>query len=193
MDLKVANWIFKTFGSNEVIQKLANILTYIGDEITIISVILMLLVFKKTRKIGIYAGITVLISFLTGHFILKPIISRERPFVINPEFLSALELSNVKMPDSNSMPSGHSLVSMSLAVAVFIHNKRFGFIAISLSVICGLTRLVLCVHFLSDVLVGFIIGILFAIGIYYLINFITKKYLKRKGFYNEKNSSSNNK
>ena len=70
---------------------------------------------------------------------------------------------------------------MTLAVSVFMFSKKYGIVAIIVSVIIGLTRMILCVHFLTDVLVGFVVGIIFAILIHYLIKFITKKYLKKQG------------
>lgn len=191
MDLQIANWIYNTFGSNQTLLKIANVLTYLGDEITIILIIASLLIFKRTRKLGFYAAIAVMLAFVCNHFALKPIIARDRPYVTNPEFINALTLSGVKIPDSNSMPSGHSLASMALAISIFMFNKKFGIVSILLSVLCGITRMILCVHYLTDVLVGFAVGALFAIGCYYLLNFIIKKYLKRKETKNENNSVSN--
>ena len=193
MDLKVANWIFDTFGSNDVLLKIASVLTYLGDEIIIISTIALLLIFKKTRKIGFYAMVAALLSFLINHFGIKMIIARERPFTVNPEFLEAANYLGRKVPTDYSMASGHSLSSMTLAVSIFMFNKKAGVGAISLSIVCGITRMLLCVHYLTDVVAGFMIGAAFAIGIHYLLNFIIKKYLEKKGAKNENNSFSNRK
>ena len=59
-------------------------------------------------------------------------------------------------------------------------DKKLGAFGISLAVICGITRMILCVHFLTDVLVGFAFGAAMAIGIHFLMNLIIKKINKRK-------------
>lgn len=191
MDLQIANWIFETFGSNKVFLKIAYVLTYIGDKWTIILILALLLAFKKTRKLGLYATVTVLITFSFNNYVLKNIIQRDRPFVENPEFLKVLELAGHGLPDSYSMPSGHSITSMCLAVSVFMFHKKIGIGAISLSVVCGITRMILCVHYFTDVLAGFLLGALFAIGIHYLMNLIIKKIKERKDIKYENNSARN--
>ena len=180
MDLKVANWIFDTFGSNKIFLKVANVLTHIGDAITIISIIALLLIFKKTRRLGFFSLVIVGISYLCNIVILKAIIARERPFVVCPDFMRAIELAGAKLPSGKSMPSGHSLATMTFAMTVFLFNKKIGIGAIVLSVVCGLTRMILCVHYLTDVLLGFALGIVFAIALYYLLKYLEKIYLKRK-------------
>ena len=191
MDLKVSNWVFETFGSNEVFLKIARFLTLIGDTFTIIAIIALLLAFNKTRKLGVYAMITVLFAALINNFVLKLIIERERPFVANSDFLKAIELSGHGVPNGYSMPSGHSISTMAFAVCVFLFNKKIGIASICLSILCGMTRIILCVHYLTDVLVGFALGIAIAILVHYLINLIIKKYLKRMENQNENNSSRN--
>ena len=180
MDLKIANWFYEVFGTSKTILKIAEIITHFGDAISIIAIVALLLIFKKTRKLGLYAMFTTLITFCFNNYFLKLIISRERPFVQMPELFSVIELIGYKIPSGYSMASGHAMVSMCLAVCIFLFNKKAGSIAIVISTIIGFTRLVLCVHFLSDVLVGFALGTIFAITIHYLIKLITKKYKEKR-------------
>lgn len=191
MDMSISNWMFETFGSNKVFLKIAYVLTYIGDKWTVIAILALLLAFKKTRKIGLYATVTVLITFSSVNYIFKFIIQRDRPFVQNPELLAVLKTAGHGIPDSFSMPSGHSATSMCLAVSILMFNRKFGIGAVALAAICGLTRIILCVHFLTDVLVGFAIGILFAVLIHLLMNKIIKNIQNKKEIKNEKNSSRN--
>ena len=181
MDLKVANWFFNTFGSNKAVLNIAKVITHFGDAVSIILIIALLLIFKKSRKIGFYSAIAVLLVFCFNNLILKLIIERERPFIQNPELISAIELVGYKKPTGFSMASGHATASMCLAISVLMFNKKAGIGAVATSVLIGLTRIVLCVHFLTDVLVGFAIGAAFSIGVHYLVRFILEKYLKRKG------------
>ncbi|MBR4178136.1 MAG: phosphatase PAP2 family protein [Bacilli bacterium] len=90
-------------------------------------------------------------------YIAKLIVARPRP-------LEAL----IKMPSTYSFPSGHTLTSLVFYCILFylltIKSKRsvkiIGFI-FSLSLICivSVSRIYLGVHYFSDVLGGFIIGI----------------------------------
>lgn len=191
MDLQIANWIYKTFGANEVVLKIAKFITHFGDAISIITMIALLLIFKRTRKVGCFAMVSVLIAFLVNNYVLKILIARDRPYEANIELLKAIELAGYNLPSGHSMPSGHSLASMTLAVSIFMFNKKYGAISIGFAVVIGMTRMILCVHYLTDVLVGFAVGTLFAIMMHYLIKFIIKKYLKRKEIKNENYSARN--
>ena len=190
MDFQVANWFYSTFGNNKVILTIAKIITHIGDFWSIVAILAVLLAINKTRKLGVYALITVLITFLFNEYFLKLVIGRARPFESHPEFMSVLELAGYDIPNGSSMASGHSTVSMCLAVSVFMFHKKIGIGAISVSVICGLTRMILCVHYLTDVLVGFAVGIIFAIAMHYLIKFVQNK-IERKVLENENNRARN--
>lgn len=190
MDFQVANWIYNTFGNNKVILNIAKIITHIGDIWSFVIIIAVLLAIKKTRKLGVYALITVLVTFCFNEYLLKLVVGRARPFESHPEFMSVFELAHYDIPSGSSMASGHSTVTMCLAVCVFMFHKKIGISAICLSVICGLTRLILCVHYLTDVLVGFAVGIAFAIALHYLIDLIYRK-IKRKVIKNENNRTSN--
>ncbi len=190
MDFQVANWLFNTFGKHKVILTLAKIVTHIGDVLSFVIIIALLLAFKKTRRLGVYSLVTVLITFCFNEYFLKLVVGRARPFEAYPEFLSVLDVAKYKIPNGSSMASGHSTVSMCLAVCVLFFHKKIGIGAIILSVICGLTRMILCVHYLTDVLVGFAIGIAFAVAIHYLLNLIYKK-IKRKDLENENNRARN--
>ena len=190
MDFQVANWFYNTFGNNKVILTIAKVITHIGDVWSFVVILAVLLAIKKTRKLGIYATVTVLITFCFNEYFLKLVVGRIRPFESHPEFMSVLELAGYDIPSGSSMASGHSTVTMCLAVCVFMFHKKIGIGTIALSVICGLTRLVLCVHYLTDVLVGFAIGIIFAVAIHYLINLVYKK-IKRKDIENENNRARN--
>lgn len=189
MDFQVANWFYHSFGNSKAVLTIAKILTHLGDAWAFVIIIAGLLIFKKIRKLGLYSLATVLITFCFNEFVLKNIIDRARPYESHPEFLSVVELAKYSLPSGSSMPSGHSTVTMCLAVCVFMFNKKIGIGAICVSVLVGITRMILCVHYLTDVLVGFVIGIAFAIAVHYLMNLIYKK-LERKDLKNEKNCVS---
>lgn len=93
--------------------------------------------------------------------ILKEFFSRERPFVkfeeINPLFL---------ITATDSFPSGHSMVMASLATLMYFENKKFGVVFFILAALIGLARVFAGVHFLDDILFGYVFGVVFVIFAY---------------------------
>lgn len=178
MDLAISKWIFETFSGNKPLTMIMRILTEIGSWWFIVSAIIVLLCFKKTRKLGVFVGFACLFAYVTNNLIIKNIVCRARPFEIESSLAGMCNLVGYELPPDYSMASGHATATMAFAFMVFLFHKKVGIIAIVTSVIVGLTRLYLCVHFLTDVIVGFIIGITFAISVYFLLKYICNKYLK---------------
>lgn len=115
----------------------------------------------------------IILVFLTAIFargiteVLKYIVGAGRPFV---------ELQNViaLVPESaySSFPSGHATFYMALAVAIYLYHKRAGYIFIFFTLIIGLARIAVGVHYPIDILAGFIIGIFIPI----LVKYFYKKF-----------------
>lgn len=180
MDILIANWIYNTFGNSEVFANVAKIITFIGNKWVIIAIAALLLCFKKTRKLGIFIGVACGVTYIFNDYILKDIIKRNRPFVDNSELENICHLAGLALPDGYSMASGHAAVAMALAMTVFMFDHKYGIISMIIAVFVGLSRVALCVHYFSDVLVGFAIGIAIAVAVYYLLNLVISIYEKKK-------------
>jgi undecaprenyl-diphosphatase len=61
------------------------------------------------------------------------------------------------------MPSHHMVFMMSIAVMVYLFNKKLSLLLIALSVISGIARISAGIHFPSDVLAGALLGGVLAI------------------------------
>lgn len=147
------------------------VITRFGDGgIFWIALAVVLLLFKKTRKIGITMGVALALGFIVGNLTLKNVVARTRPYDINPAFPLLIE----KLSDY-SFPSGHTLASFEGAVSIFLYNKKFGAAAITLAVLVALSRLYLYVHYPTDVLASVILGTTIAI-----ISFVIVKKLFAK-------------
>ncbi len=81
--------------------------------------------------------------------------NRSRPFVVFPN-MSAL----VHHSASAGFPSGHISFFFALSGAIFLFNKRLGWIFFILSSMMGIARVFVGVHFLADILAGAVVGIL---------------------------------
>jgi len=180
MDISIAKWVYETFGNNEIFLNIAKIITYLGNKWIIIAIAALMLCFRKTRKLGVFVIFACGATYILNDYIIKLIIKRDRPFVSFPELEVLSRLANIKLPDGYSMASGHAAVSMALAVMIYLFSHKVGLIAIAYSILVGLSRIVLGVHYFSDVLAGFAIGILVALIVYTVLNKVFYVYSKKR-------------
>ena len=149
--------------------------TFLGDEI----VVLLLICFvyyavdkKKGEEIAMIA-----LSSAAINSIIKSIFARPRPFVREPDIASAKykEL----YAGSYSFPSGHSQNAGAVYAYQFNNTNKKYFKAIYLAalVLVPLSRMVLGVHYLSDVLAGLILGMLIAVAFPQIVKNNAKVYL----------------
>lgn len=132
------------------------IFTYLGDSgIFWIALNILLLIYPKTRKLGICMLIALGIEIVCCNLVLKPLIARIRPFEIN----TAIKLL-VSPPHDFSFPSGHTGLAFAAVSVMFFREERiwipFGIIAILIS----FSRLYLYVHYPTDVLAGMLLGLM---------------------------------
>jgi undecaprenyl-diphosphatase len=85
---------------------------------------------------------------------------RSRPFAANPQIKA-----EVPPLDKYSFPSGHTMNNLAVASTVFYCVPQYGWIMMLLPLTWGLLRVYFGVHWLTDVLCGFALGILsFVVG-----------------------------
>ena len=97
------------------------------------------------------------ISWLIAFFI-KHLIPTVRPFVTNGRAIDVL----VKPTDS-AFPSGHTVLAFSLAVTIFMHNKKIGWLYLIGALLVGTARVLANVHYPLDIVGGALIGTLVAV------------------------------
>ena len=116
---------------------------------------LILLLFRPTRKAGFSALCAMLIGLVVVNFTIKPLIARERPWLVIRDFVNL-----VPEKDPNSFPSGHTNAAFAFALAVCMSAPRrwMKIAAVCAGLVMGLSRLYVGVHFPSDVLAGALIG-----------------------------------
>lgn len=117
----------------------------------------ILLFFRKHRKVGITMIVGLILGFIIGNLFLKNIVGRLRPF----EVVDGINLL-INAPTDSSFPSGHTLASVTSACIIFQNYKKIGIFFIVLASLIAFSRLYLYVHFPSDVLFGAILGVIIA-------------------------------
>jgi undecaprenyl-diphosphatase len=159
--------------SKIISEKMTSIMVFItflasGKFLSLVSILLLPLFFINKRKYSLYAALIIINVSLSSllNIGLKTIINRARP-----DILKLVEVSGL------SFPSGHSMASMSFyGFLIYLCNRNIKskyryavtvFLVVLIFLI-GFSRIYLGVHYASDVVGGFSMG-LFWIGLFTLI------------------------
>ncbi len=194
-----AQWINETFASfdyavMEMLHKLnvgplgdffdilLGFITKLGDDgIFLILLSLVLVVFKKTRKIGAAMLGAIIIGALFTNITIKPIVARPRPYVDEAHIFRQWWIDAGSHIESEfSFPSGHTTSAMAAMTGLFFasKNKKISWIAFIFAVVMGITRIYICVHYPSDVLGGLVIGLIAGFISYLIVNAVYNSNLK---------------
>ncbi len=156
-------------------------ITKLGDDgIFLILLSLVLMVFKKTRKVGTAMLGAIIIGALFTNISIKPIIARPRPYFDETGIFHQWWLDAGAHTESEfSFPSGHTTSAMAAMTGLFFTtNKKVSWTAFIFAVVMGITRVYICVHYPSDILGGLLVGFLAGLISYIIINAIWKSNAK---------------
>ncbi|GAA2893103.1 hypothetical protein Acy02nite_40510 [Actinoplanes cyaneus] len=146
-------------GSGTAVKVLQQISSFGGRVfmISLVTIVVAVLLIRRRQRLALYLIVTGAGAMILDPS-LKTLVGRVRPVVESP----------VAHAPGNSFPSGHALGSMvvygMLALALLPAVRRkwrpvfLGLIALIVALI-GFSRIALGVHFLSDVLAGWLLGI----------------------------------
>jgi len=167
IEIAIFNKIYGLIGNSICFDSLA--IFFAKDFIwflIILSFFAFLLFWRKQRlsKIFFLGSGTFILSYILL-LLIQFIYFRPRPFVVL-KIDPMIEISSL----NPSFPSFHALVSFVFALIVYGFNKKIGSLFIFFAVLISLARILVGVHWFSDVLFGAIISILS----FYLI----RKFLK---------------
>lgn len=166
-DLSVFQWVQGI--QNEVLNMFFKIYTTLGEAgILFIAIALPLMLTKKYRKVGFAMMVSLVVMVIGNNLILKSIFARPRPFNLDPDayawwFKSYVFPEIVSRPSSYSFPSGHTSSAFAAAFAAMAYNRKWGSLVMVLAVLMGFSRIYVEVHYPSDVIAGFFVGIIYAL------------------------------
>ena len=141
---------------NAVLDPFMKLYTQLGNTGMLFIVLgLAMLLWRPARRAGFSALCAMLIGLIVVNFTIKPLVARERPWLVIEHFVNL-----VPEHDPNSFPSGHTNAAFAFAIAVCLSAPRrwMKITAVCMAAVMGLSRLYVGVHFPSDVLAGAAIG-----------------------------------
>ena len=153
LDIRVSNWIFQSRGHAQLVP-ICRLLSRTADGW--LYVILGLVVLGLYPEAGLPFVTLVLVAFGIErllYFIIKNAYKRRRPAARIPDFESVLSPS-----DQFSLPSGHTSGAFLMATLCLV---SFGPAAVFLyiwSFAIACTRVILGMHFVTDVFLGAVLG-----------------------------------
>lgn len=151
--------------SSEFFDMVFVIITFLGEQEVFIAIIGYVF-WNVSRKKGISLGIVLLSSACLNEGI-KLIIRAPRPFLV----LDGIEGKRLSTAEGYSFPSGHTqnATSFYTSMVYIIRKKWYTLTAIALSLLIGISRMYLGVHWPIDAAVGFVLGIFLAALLYPLV------------------------
>lgn len=117
------------------------------------------LLFKKTRRAGLSVLFAVCIGALFTNVVIKCAVGRLRPYQKSAEYFDMWQLVGGYSEKEFSFPSGHATVTTTAVTALFLSlGKKKNLWLFILPVVMGIARIYLIVHYLTDVVGGFVVG-----------------------------------
>ena len=170
MDLEILYWI-QNYLRHDFSDAVMPFITTLGDWgfIWLLCGIVLLFI-KKYRSYGIECIAAIAFAGGLVNLVLKPLIDRMRPFVLDPSVPLLLD-----GPLSSSFPSGHTAAAFAAVAVICSMPVKLYWKILSLFAACtvAFSRMYLFFHFPSDVLVGLIVGL----GCGFLCVYLGKKIL----------------
>ena len=166
LDLKLFYFLNNLAGKSKIfdvfIVFLASYLQYFL--IAVFFLFLYFSIYPKRKKLCIFLTVTisVIVARLGATEIIRFFYHRSRPFVVH-------QVNQLISINKWSFPSGHSAFFFAMAVAVCFYNKKWGIGFFIAALIMNISRIIVGVHYPSDILGGMIVGIITAYVVFFLI------------------------
>lgn len=182
-DVSVLNWIQENL-RGPFFDGFFAFVTHLGDAgILWIAIAVIMLFFKKTRKVGITMGVALLLGLILGNGVLKNVIGRVRPYNLKGAFGSIVSVKEllVEKPGDKSFPSGHTLGSFEATLVMLYWNRKIGIPAVVLAGLIAFSRMYLYLHYPTDIMGGIVLAIINVILAIVIVNAVYKCIEKKKG------------
>lgn len=158
LDISTFRWCNRFQQNTAVIRFYRNV-SRTGDGYLYAAIAALLCLFEDhSGKAFVTTGLLAYLFEIPAFIALKHLIKRDRPFVGLPDTRSSIQPS-----DKFSLPSGHSAGAFLMAALISFYYPGFAGIAYILASLVGLSRVMLGVHYPTDILAGAVLGTICAI------------------------------
>ena len=166
-EVDLIEWIQTNMG--KVGEYAARVMSFIGGE-TFSLLVLIAVLFCYRKEVGKRVSCSVLMAGIWFPMI-KNVALRVRPYMAHPDRAKVLQVVEADadpmdiVQQGYSFPSGHGATAVSLfgTLAMDVRKRWMWFVAIIMPLLIGLSRIAVGVHYPTDVLCGWVVGLL-AIG-----------------------------
>lgn len=146
---------------DEFATKLFQFITFWGG-VEGYLIIIALLYAAISKRLAVQAAIVVLLSAVANH-LLKVAIQNPRPFVVDGSYSEQWAVSATRAAElaaEFSTPSGHAMgaTSFYLFLMLKVQNNLIRALLVVAPVLIGISRPVLGVHYVEDILLGWVLG-----------------------------------
>ena len=150
-------WQFFVDHRPSILVDIAKLFSVVGDDAVLLPLTVLLAVYgfmTKKRTLALLGPALAMVPTFIAVGAIKVLVNRSRP----PVTSALVDVT------SASMPSGHAAYAATLAATAWIlvasstRRVLFRWTAVVVAAVAGVSRMVLGVHWLSDVLVGWAVG-----------------------------------
>lgn len=154
-------WLPKAINPNSEMGELFYAFTVLGDTMLNVVIILALVLLPVTsKKVGIPVAGTAIASVLLNN-IIKNLVARERPIE------KLVEVSGFSFPSGHSMNNMAIYLMLAFCIMPYCRTKPqrvVTFVVLTIfPIIMGISRIYFNVHYFSDVICGWCLGIIIAL------------------------------
>lgn len=166
-EVRLMEWIQANLGP--LGEQLASLVTMLGEDVFLIAIV-GFLYWSYDKKMGRFIGLNALTALVLSPM-LKNVVLRRRPYFDHPTIKSlrpvtkGADLYDIAA-QGFSFPSMHSSDAAAVfgSMAAYLKKRWVTVLAVVMAFLIGLSRICLGVHYPTDVLVGWLIGIVVVLG-----------------------------
>jgi len=165
LDLRIALFVHQTLNNEK--ELFGNIFSYFGNRMIVVPFLIYFLIsFFDRKKYGFFLSKKVLITFIIANItttLLKIIVGRARPYLYFKHGIYGCYYFNLKH-DFWSFPSGHVTTATAIffSLSLLTESKFLCYLFYLIIMLVAIARIFLDYHYLSDTIMGAIIGIISA-------------------------------
>ena len=177
-EANLIEWLQNSLG--DLCDLFGKVFSFFGGETGLLALFVIVL-FCWKKEMGQKLAL-IFASLIAWFGMIKAVVMRPRPYVEYPDKVQALAPVNAEASPTDVVAQGFSFPSMHsgsvaasyLTLAREIKKKWFWVIAIALTLLVGFSRMVTGNHYPTDVLAGWLLGLV-VIGIFELLERYVKK------------------